>query len=476
MSRTFDPPWQPCASPGWRKLQVKRAFSVTLGKMLQSRPATSSDAEVAYLKAQHVKWDGVQLADLPTMWASETEINGLLVKQGDLLVCEGGEVGRAAIVETVPLDRTIIQNALHLVRGKNATEPRFLNYLLRHAAEQGWFDVICNKSTITHFTVEKIEGMWIWLPDNCQQRAIADYLDRETARLDALVAAKERLLDLLAEKRRALITQAVTRGLDAIERPFLQAHPGPVATANRHGAEAGGGRDHAPVAGGCGVSRVTEPPWQPCAAAGWRRQQIKRVFTVTLGKMLQSNLALTSDTEVAYLKAQHVQWDGINMFDLPTMWASEEEINALLVKQGDLLVCEGGEVGRAAIVGGPPKDRTIIQNALHRVRGRNGTEPRFLNYLLRHAFDQGWFDVICNRSTIAHFTVEKFEGMWIWLPDNCQQRVIADYLDRETTRLDTLSSMTEDTIALIKERRAALISAAVTGQIDVKEEACKLRS
>ncbi len=62
------------------------------------------------------------------------------------------------------------------------------------------------------------------------------------------------------------------------------------------------------------------------------------------------------------------------------------------------------------------------------------------------------------------------------VPQWRKQRAIADYLDRETARLDTLSSMTEDTIALLKERRASLISAAVTGQIDVKEEACELRS
>ena len=64
----------------------------------------------------------------------------------------------------------------------------------------------------------------------------------------------------------------------------------------------------------------------------------------------------------------------------------------------------------------------------------------------------------------------------IHLPPLHEQHAIADYLDRETARLDTLSSMTEDTIALLKERRASLISAAVTGQIDVKEEACELRS
>ena len=211
MSQMSELSCQPCTAVNWRRLQVKRAFEVTLGKMLQSSPAHTTDAEVAYLKAQHVQWDGVTLADLPTMWASEAEINALLVKRGDLLVCEGGEVGRSAIVGDSPKDRTIIQNALHLVRGRNGANPRFLYYLLRHAFDQGWFDVICNKSTIAHFTVEKFEDMWAWLPGNSQQRTIADYLDHETARIDDLVAEKEQLHRLLAQMRHAVINRAVTR-------------------------------------------------------------------------------------------------------------------------------------------------------------------------------------------------------------------------------------------------------------------------
>jgi type I restriction enzyme, S subunit len=199
-------PWQPCDGQGWCLQQLKRPFLIRLGKMLQNSLSSSEDIEVPYLKAQHVQWNGVRLSDLPTMWASPTDVESLAVKNGDLLVCEGGEVGRAAHLSEEPPPQTIIQNALHLVRNRVGGEPRFLAYVLRHAATQEWFDVLCNRSTISHFTVEKFGEMWTWLPDAPKQRTIADYLDRETAQLDALVAAKERVLVLLAEKRRALIT------------------------------------------------------------------------------------------------------------------------------------------------------------------------------------------------------------------------------------------------------------------------------
>lgn len=207
-------PWQPCEDLSWKQKQVKRDFQVELGKMLQNGLVSFEDREVPYLKAQHVQWDGIRFDDAPTMWASEKEIEFLKIEKGDLLVCEGGEVGRAAIVQSTPPEDCIIQNALHRVRGKSTSDVRFLRYLLLHASSQGWFDVLCNRATIAHFTVEKFCEMWIWLPPIQVQQVIADFLDRETAYLDALIAAKERLLKLLDEKRRALVTHAVTRGLD----------------------------------------------------------------------------------------------------------------------------------------------------------------------------------------------------------------------------------------------------------------------
>ena len=89
-----------------------------------------------------------------------------------------------------------------------------LIYLLKHAASQGWFEILCNRATIAHFTSEKFGDLPIPTPPLSEQRAIAAFLDRETAKIDALVAKKERLIELLQEKRTALISDAVTKGLD----------------------------------------------------------------------------------------------------------------------------------------------------------------------------------------------------------------------------------------------------------------------
>ena len=208
--------------------------------------------------------------------------------------------------------------------------------------------------------------------------------------------------------------------------------------------------------------------WQPCIADGWREQPLKHAYSITLGKMLQNAPASATDVEVAYVKAQHVQWGSVDLTDLPTMWASPKEIDALRITVGDLLVCEGGEVGRAALVTDEPETPTIIQNALHVVRGKNGSDARFLLYVLRQAVESNWIKTICNTSTISHFTADKFGEMRVWMPDAASQVAIADYLGQEAARIDAIMTKARGAISLIEERRAALISAAVTGQIAVE--------
>ena len=277
---------------------------------------------------------------------------------------------------------------------------------------------------------EDLRQVRIPVPSIDEQRAIADYLDRETARLDALVAAKERLLELLAEKRQALITRAVSRGLDP----------------------------NAPL-------RDSGIPWLGKIPAHWDIVQVKMAYSIQLGKMLQNHPIGSDDIEVPYLKAQHVQWFSVRVEDAPKMWASPRELHQYSIRAGDLLVCEGGEGGRCSLVT-DIQPNCIIQNALHRVRGLGKGRNDYLQYVMSAIATTGWFDAISSKATIVHFTKEKFGALMMPLPSLIEQRAIVDYLDRETAQLDTLTAITRDTIALIKERRAALIAAAVTGRID----------
>lgn len=186
----------------------KRLASPSLGKMLQPEASGTANIQVPYLKAGHVQWRGVDLPeDLPLMWASPADVKDLTPASGDLLICEGGEVGRAALTPAGLPKNTIIQNSLHLVRETDSACPRYLKYALEHVAASGWIDLICNKATIAHLTVDKLRELPIPYWGKQGQERIANFLDEQTARIDALIAEKERLNESLAEWHSAELTR-----------------------------------------------------------------------------------------------------------------------------------------------------------------------------------------------------------------------------------------------------------------------------
>ena len=127
-------------------------------------------------------------------------------------------------------------------------------------------------------------------------------------------------------------------------------------------------------------------------------------------------------------------------------------------------------VCRAAIVRALVGQNLIFQNSLHRVRpkGRHGVE--WVLRLMQHLRSSGWIDVLCNKNTIVHFTSEKLGALACPLPPPSEQSAIAAFLDRETARIDALIAKVQRSTDLLKERRAAFITAAVTGQIDLRGE------
>ena len=427
-------PWQPAQRANWQLSPVKHHFDILLGKMLQPEKRSPEDVEVPYLKAQHIQWDKVLTEDLPTMWATPGEVSSLQVRKGDLLVCEGGEVGRAAIVTEEPPKNCIIQNALHLVRPKQSGDVRFLRYLLQQATSNEWLNVLCNRATIAHFTVEKFSGLWIWVPPLPEQHAIADYLDQETSTIDALITEKERLLSLLAEKRRALITQAVTRGLNP----------------------------NVPMRNS-GVEWLGEIPRH------WETPPVYARYEVTLGKMLDEKRI--SGTYLApYLRNVDVQWHKINTRNLPEMDFDDTDRQTYVLKKGDLLICEGGEVGRAAIWE-EELNECYYQKALHRLRPLTSLDnPKFFAFLMEAVVRLGIFAAEGNQSTIQHLTAEKLRVFRFPSPPYAEQsRIVANILSK-TAKINSLHLATGQTIMFLHERRTALISAAVTGQIYVRTE------
>jgi type I restriction enzyme S subunit len=177
--------------------------------MLQRERAVPDDQEVPYLKALHVQADRIVVSgDLPSMWANRADEDSVGVRPGDLLVCEGGQIGRSAVVPPSIPPLTVIEKSLHRIRSRGGSI-RYLYYVLESLRASGWFDIRGGSATLKHLTGEALSETRVPFPHVATQRAIADYLDRETARIATLIAAKERMVELLEERWQSIMHAAV---------------------------------------------------------------------------------------------------------------------------------------------------------------------------------------------------------------------------------------------------------------------------
>lgn len=196
----------------WGLPAVGANFEVQLGKMLNPE-ATQSAEQFAYLRNTNVQWDRIELVDLNRMHFDVQDRARYRLEPGDVLVCEGGEVGRAAIWRGEVLD-CYYQKALHRVRPRRGASNRFLLYVMWAAATRGTFATEGNTSTIVHLTAEKLRATRIPWPPPREQDEIVDELDQLRSAADRAVSALQKQIELLLERRQALITATVTRQLD----------------------------------------------------------------------------------------------------------------------------------------------------------------------------------------------------------------------------------------------------------------------
>ncbi len=277
-------------------------------------------------------------------------------------------------------------------------------------------------------------------PSAPEQTHIAAFLDRETAKIDGLVAEQQRLIDLLKEKRQAVISHAVTKGLN------------PAAPMKPSGIE-----------------------WLGDVPAHWRIGAIKHfvlskngaIKTGPFGSHLTSS-DMQSGTIKVYNQRSVIDED----FDAGENFISEEkfaELSSFETFPGDLLITTRGTIGRTAIL--PENaERGILHPCLLRIQPDNDLiDTKFLKTLIQDSdVMKTQLSYLSNATTIEVIYSHTIASVIITVPPVAEQRSIMGHLAVETSKIDTLTAEAQRAIDLLHERRTALISAAVTGQIDVR--------
>ena len=293
--------------------------------------------------------------------------------------------------------------------------PSYLDYLLRtraYVAEYIGRSTGIRSSRLRLYPNQFLD-IALLQPPRPEQDRIVTYLRAQDAKIARLIKAKRDLIGLLTEQKLRITDHAVTRGLD-----------GSVALKPS------------------GIEWVGDVPGH------WGVQRLKNVADVVLGKMLTTEAKSRDGAFKPYLRSTNVQWLKPEVRDVKEMWIANAEMAQLRVCKGNLLVSEGGEVGRACIW--------------------NEELPEFLFHQFFAYGKRGRFNAIVNRVSIAHLTREKLVTVPFTVPPVEEQKTICKWIADECKPLEEAILRAEEEIRLIREYRDRQIADVVTGQVDVR--------
>ena len=286
---------------------------------------------------------------------------------------------------------------------------------------------------------EHVGSIHIPIPEKTEQDFITAFLDRETARIDALIAKKTRFIELLKEKRQALITHAVTKGLD----PNVKMKDS-------------------------GVEWIGEVPEH------WEVKRFK--FAVSSSKNGIWGDDPNGVDDIKCVRVADFDRDTLGIrVEIPTLRAvPPKDREGRLLRRGNLLLEKsgGGEnqpVGQVVMYA--RDDDAICSNFIARIELVQDTHPAFWNYSFAAAYYLRLnLRSVKQTSGIQNLDQEQYLSEYAAFPPIQEQAVIAATIDSGTARIDSLIAKTQRSIDLLKERRAAFTTAAVTGQIDLRGE------
>ena len=400
--------------PSWRIARVRDHAAVMNGYPFDSNLFTA-DNGIPLVRIRDIANDKAGLCYAGNL------LPEALIHSGDILVGMDGNFN----VTRWRGGEALLNQRVCCIRPTDAVDAGFLYYVL--PTPLNLINEFTYSTTVKHLSSFDVLNIHFPYPPLSLQRTIADYLDRETARLDALVAAKERVLGLLAEKRRALVTRAVTSGLDP----------------------------RTPL-------RDSSIPWIGEIPAHWEPERARWLFHERDERSDTGEEELLTVSHLTGVTPRSEK--DVNMFEAATTEGYK------ICLSGDLVIntlwAWMGAMGVA------PEDGIV--------------SPAYNVYEPGARLDPSYVDAVVRLPVFAQEVTRYSKGVWssrlrlypegffavsIPVPPLSEQRAIVAHIANETRKLDDLCAATERTTTLLRERRAALIAAAVTGQIDVDQAA-----
>ena len=427
-------------SPNWRQIRLKYTIESLRSGVWGDEPLEDG-SDVLCIRA--ADFDRAHLtADLTSAPLRHIPYNQLpqhLLRRGDLILEKsgGGDTQPVGLVVRFDLteDAVCSNFAARMVVGSRYSS-RFLTYLHAHLYSAGInVKAIKQNTGIQNLDADAYLDERVPIPPLDEQRAIADFLDRETETIDALVAKKQRLIELLQEKRTALISHAVTKGLD----PDVP-------------------------------TKDSDIEWLGPMPAHWAISPLMRL--VEPGRPIMYGIVLPGpDFEggVPIVKGGDVAPDKL---DLQRLNRTDPEIEKRYVRSrlrgGDIVYAIRGSIGAAAVVPDALEGANLTQDTA-RVAPRDGVEVGWLMYALQSRPVFAQLEAGAVGAAIRGINIFSLKRALLPVPPRPEQGSIRDYLDVQTRILDELAEKVARAVDRLVEYRSTLITAAVTGHIDVRD-------
>jgi len=429
-------PWINQCSPEWPLRPLKYAAKInarTLGENI------ASDFEINYIDISGVDSNGRQNPAETMVFGDAPSRARRVVTSGDVIISTVRTYLKAISYIDNDNDNLICSTGFAVITPSPQVHPKFLLYWVRSE----WFvnEIVARSVGVSYPAINAIEIGNLPFPTIAleEQRTIVNFLDRETAKIDELITKKQRLIELLQEQRTALITHAITKGINP-DTPMKDS----------------------------GVEWMGEIP------AHWEIIKIK-------------NLALDgyrTFIDGDWIEAPSITTEGVRLIQTGNIgigdyveqgfrYISEDTFNDFRcteVMYGDVLICRLAEpVGRACIAPNLT-NRMITSVDVCILKPKKSLDNRFIVYFLSSNKYLSWLEAICRGGTRSRVSRSMLGAIEFPLPSHREQQAITDYLDRETSRIDDLVGRIIQAIEKLQEYRSTLITAAVTGKIDVRQQ------
>ena len=419
----------------WEVKPIKRIASSNDDVLTEKTP---NEYEIEYVDISSVDEVGGIIKKEEMIFKNAPSRARRLVKNGDVIVSTVRTYLKAIAPIKSPNENLVVSTGFSVIRPNKELLPAFATYLFK---AHYLIELIISRSVGVSYPAinsSDLVSLKTALPSLEEQHTIATFLDRETEKIDTLIAKQERLIELLQKKRTALISHAVTKGLNP-DAPMKDSDVEWLGKIPAHWE----------------VSRLGYESWVR-ARLGWKGLKAE--------EYVDDGFVFLSTPNI---KSSNIDFENVNYINKFRYDESPE----IKLQVGDILLAkDGSTLGTVNVVRSLPRPATV-NSSIAVITPNDILNSIFLYYLFESSYMENTIKIIKGGMGVPHLFQEDLNKFYIPLPPLEEQHTIAAFLDHETEKIDTLITKARHTIDLLKERRTALISAAVTGKIDVREAA-----